>query len=440
MKSRISTCFIIVGLLIALLLGSCNGTPETTTTQPTTSMPPPTTPPTTTQPQELLTVHFIDVGQGDSILIDLDEIEVLIDGGDNSANIVPYLQQHVDGNLEVMVATHPHADHIGGLLDVLSTFQIEQIWHNGDSSTSVTYSNFMNFVQVEGAQVYIGKCGDQITAGELTFNIINPQNLSGSTNNNSLVMSLCYGEVDFLFTGDAEQEAESYMLVQSIVQLPEAEILKVGHHGSRTACCQTFLEITNPETAIYMAKVGNSYGHPHEETMLALSNIGADIYGTDVCGTILVTTDGIVYNVQTEKECDIETTPIATTTTPPPTTTQPPTTTTQVAINVQITFIFYDGIVPSVESDEYVEITNLGTSSVNLLGWRLVDIDEGYPELVFPSYILNPGQSVRVYTNEIHPEYGGFSFGSGKAVWNNSDPDTAVLYDDQGNEVSRRSY
>jgi len=96
--------------------------------------------------------------------------------------------------------------------------------------------------------------------------------------------------------------------------------------------------------------------------------------------------------------------------------------------------------VPRVESDEYVEITNLGTDSVDLAGWVLKDISEGYPSFVFPSYILQPGKGVRVYTNEVHPEYGGFTFGYGKAIWNNTDPDTAALYNAQGQEVSRKSY
>ena len=108
--------------------------------------------------------------------------------------------------------------------------------------------------------------------------------------------------------------------------------------------------------------------------------------------------------------------------------------------NVQITKIFYDGKVARTESDEYVEIKNLGTQPVDLAGWVLKDISEGYPSFTFPSYILQSGKSVRVYTNEIHPEYGGFSFRSGKAVWNNSDPDTAALYNAQGQEVSRKSY
>lgn len=108
--------------------------------------------------------------------------------------------------------------------------------------------------------------------------------------------------------------------------------------------------------------------------------------------------------------------------------------------NVQITKIFYDGLVPYVESDEYVEITNLGSQPINIGSWVLVDIDEGSPSFTFPSYTLNSGESIRVYTNEIHPEYGGFSFGFGQAVWNNTDPDTAVLYDSEGNEVSKKSY
>ena len=107
---------------------------------------------------------------------------------------------------------------------------------------------------------------------------------------------------------------------------------------------------------------------------------------------------------------------------------------------VKITKIFYDGLEPRAESDEYVEIKNLGSEPVDLEGWVIKDISEGYPSFTFPAYILQPGKSIRVYTNEIHPEYGGFSFSSGKAVWNNSSPDTAALYNDQGDEVSRKSY
>ncbi|GAH75777.1 unnamed protein product, partial [marine sediment metagenome] len=111
-----------------------------------------------------------------------------------------------------------------------------------------------------------------------------------------------------------------------------------------------------------------------------------------------------------------------------------------VGSDVQITYIYYDGKVPSVESDEYVEITNLGTEPQDLAGWILIDISEGRPWFIFPSYVLTPGKSVRVYTNEIHPEYGGFSFRYGKAIWNNSVPDTAALFNAEGLKVSQKSY
>ena len=123
-----------------------------------------------------------------------------------------------------------------------------------------------------------------------------------------------------------------------------------------------------------------------------------------------------------------------------PTTTTPPTPTTTVVPNVQITHIFYDGLVPRVESDEYVEITNLGDEPQDLAGWILKDISEGYPSFTFPSYILAPGKSIRVYTNEYHPEWGGFSFEYSQAIWNNTEPDIAVLYDNQGREVFQISY
>jgi beta-lactamase superfamily II metal-dependent hydrolase len=246
-----------------------------------------------------LTVHFIDVGQGDAILVDYGTYEVLIDGGSSSPGVVSYLNSYVDGPLEVMVATHPHADHIGGLTAVLGAFQVQQIWSNGEPSTSQTYTNFMSAVQAEGAEAHVARRGDQISVSDLTFKVLNPTNVFGSTNNNSIVLSLSYGQVDFLFEGDAEQEAETSIIAAGLI--PDVEILKVGHHASRTASSATFLAAAKPEAAIYMAGTGNGYGHPHAETIAALQAIGATIYGTDVKGDIVVTTDGQTYNVTTEK-------------------------------------------------------------------------------------------------------------------------------------------
>ena len=280
-------------------------TPEPTLPPAPSPTPEPTSPPaptpTPSPTTQELKVHFIDVGQGDSILIDFGDIEILIDGGNKSPGVVTYLADYVDGALEAIIATHPHADHIGGLIAVLNAFEIEEIWLNGDTSTSKTYAEFMAAVQAEDAVVNIGKRGDKINVGELSLLILNPATLDGTTNNNSIVLSLQYGNVDFLFTGDAEQEAEAAMLVSGVVPVPDVEILKVGHHGSRTASSRDFLTATSPEVAIYMAGKGNSYGHPHQETITALTEVGAEIYGTDIHGTIVVTTDGKAYTLQLEK-------------------------------------------------------------------------------------------------------------------------------------------
>ncbi|MFH0729367.1 MAG: hypothetical protein V2B19_23890 [Pseudomonadota bacterium] len=119
-------------------------------------------------------------------------------------------------------------------------------------------------------------------------------------NNNSVVLRLVFGKVSFLFTGDAQADAESSMLISSVSPV-KATILKVGHHGSRTASSPAFLSVVQPEVAVYSAGAGNSYGHPHPETMAALLAVGATIYGTDVNGPVVVTTDGITYKVEAAK-------------------------------------------------------------------------------------------------------------------------------------------
>lgn len=242
-----------------------------------------------------LTIYFIDVGQGDSILLDLGDTEVLIDGGNESSSVVSYINHYVDGPIEVMVATHPHADHIGGLIEVLNAFEVDEIWLNGDTSPYAFYSKFMSAVSAEGAQVHETKRGDTIQAGNLTFSVLHPVNLGTDINNNSIVLSLSYGQVDFLFAGDAEKAAEGSMLADGVV--PSVEILKVGHHGSRTASSMQFSQVIEPECAVYMAGLGNKYKHPHEETIANLCEMGADIYGTDIHGTIIIMTDGLTYSV-----------------------------------------------------------------------------------------------------------------------------------------------
>ena len=254
-------------------------------------------------PSQNLTVHIIDVGQGDAILIDMGITEILIDGGEKNTGAADYIRPYVDGALEVIVATHAHTDHIGGLIDVLARYQVNDIWLNGDNATSATFAQFMSSVNGEGASIWEAERGNVIHAGNLAFTVLNPARpLFSDQNNNSIVISLKYGDIDFLLTGDAENRAEAAMLAQSVVPVPRVEILKAGHHGSRTASSPDFLNVIRPEVAVYSAATGNSYGHPHKETIINLDNIGAKIYGTDVHGTVVITTDGKTYTVQTAKQ------------------------------------------------------------------------------------------------------------------------------------------
>jgi len=211
MKRFLLAVVLIIGVILVAACNPTNTQPITTPTTPTsisepTDEPSPTPSPTTSPeptnpPTGELKVHFIDVGQGDAILIDLQDTEILIDGGDRSPGVTRYLNQYIDGALEVMVATHPHADHIGGLIAVLNAFTVDQVWYNGDTSESKTYSDFMSGVNAEGAEVHTARLHDVIKAGDLELYVHHPANLKGSTNNNSIVLHLAYGDIDFLFTG-----------------------------------------------------------------------------------------------------------------------------------------------------------------------------------------------------------------------------------------------
>jgi len=218
--------FLVVLSLLALVSGiiGCETTPAPAPAPTPSPEPIPTPTPVPTAKE--LEVHFIDVGQGDAILIDLHDIEVLIDGGNESPGVVTYLKNYVDGPLEVMIATHPHADHIGGLIDVLANYEVKQIWHNGDTATSKTYSDFMSAVNAKNAKVFQAVGGNTIETDGLVLKVLHPANLKDTTNNNSIVLYLAHGQIDFLFTGDAEKEAEGAMLVAAGIPVPNVEILK----------------------------------------------------------------------------------------------------------------------------------------------------------------------------------------------------------------------
>jgi competence protein ComEC len=256
--------------------------------------------PNPTTPQSRLDVYFFDVGQGDAILVDYGAYEMLIDGGEGDAGISRLIRQYVDGDLDVVVATHPHSDHIGGLPGVMAAFKVDSFWYNGEGSTTSIASILMSSAKNECAFMNVGRRDAQIHLGDVSLKVLNPTfRLSNNANNNSLVLKLDYGRIAFLFEGDAEKEAEA-SIIDSGTAL-KADILKVGHHGSSTSSSKSYLAKVMPSTAVYMAGAGNDYGHPHSETIASLREVGAAIYGTDVNGTVRIATDGNTYTVHTSR-------------------------------------------------------------------------------------------------------------------------------------------
>lgn len=251
---------------------------------------------------DALQVHFIDVGQGDAILIVTpDGKTALIDGGEAGSGVLEYLRSQGIERLDLMVATHPHSDHIGGLVDVLHEIPVAEVVTNGQMHTSSTYENFLDAIATAQAVYTEVQRGDQIQLGALTCDVLHPTSGEGDDfNNASVVLRLVYKQVAFLFVGDAEAKAEADILDSG--QPLHATVLKVGHHGSRSSSTPDFLARVQPEVAIYGAGTGNSYRHPHAETLAALEQIGAQVYGTDVNGTIVVTSDGSTYTVEVTRQ------------------------------------------------------------------------------------------------------------------------------------------
>ena len=258
-------------LLALCLLTGCAITPPAS---------PETTAPPTASGADTLTVHYIDVGQADCALLECDGEYMLIDGGnvEDSSLVVSYLESQGVEELSAVVCTHAHEDHVGGLPGVLAVYPTEAVYAPTRTYSSGCFDDFVYYSDQQGLTIQIPEPGDAFSLGGASVTVLGPVQSYADPNNTSIVLRVQFGDTRFLFTGDMETTAENDMLDYGMDV--QADVLKVGHHGSNTSTGYRFLYEVDPTYAVISVGAGNSYGHPHEEPLSRLQDSGVSLYRT----------------------------------------------------------------------------------------------------------------------------------------------------------------
>lgn len=353
-------------------------------------------------------VHFLDVGQGDSIFIEsANGKTMLVDGGVKGAGqqVVSYLKELGVNKLDIVVATHPDADHIGGLIPVLQSIDIGQFYDSGKVHTSQTFEEMLTLIDTKNIPYHVPTTGENIAFDDdLTVKVLNANEHATDNNDASIVLKIVYGNVSFLLTGDAGIALEKDMLQNDV----QATFLKAGHHGSNTSSSEKFIQAVHPEVTVLSYGEGNKYGHPHAEVVERLQAVGSKIYATAEAGTVIVSTDGVNYDMHSKEWSG------AIVSTPPN------------ATNVEI--------VSKDLMDEIVGIKNNGSEAVSLKDWQLISI-EGNQVFQFPNVTLQPGKIIYVTSGTNAREGQSYLKWTKKQIWLN-DGDAAQLKNAKGELVS----
>lgn len=247
-------------------------------------------------------VHFIDVGQGDGILIETVAGNVLVDAGNwNGRQVLDYLHQQQITHLDLVIATHPDADHIGQLPLILNQLTVNEIWMNGVESTSKTFENTLNIIDEKNIIYYEPEVGDGIDFGDVAIDVLGPITKTGDANRDSIVVKVTHGSNALLLTGDAGVNEEQALITRFGREL-ESDILKLGHHGSNTSTSQAFLNAVKPSIAIVSASANNSYGHPHADVLARVIQATINVYQTSKHGDIVFQSDGEVIKLIKAKD------------------------------------------------------------------------------------------------------------------------------------------
>ncbi len=251
-------------------------------------------------------IDFIDVGQGDSALVQCDGRYMLIDGGNSSKSslIYSFLKARSISNIDVIVASHEDADHIGGLSGALNYAKVGTAYCSVTEGDTKAFESFKKYLAEQGKSITVPKAGESFSLGSASVTVLGPIKKSSNANDNSIVLRIVYGKTSFLFTGDAQQDEE-----QSIIDsrgMIESTVLKVAHHGSDSSTGYRFLREVAPEYAVISVSADNSYGHPTENVLSRLRDAGAKVYRTDMQGDITCVSDGktVIFSTKKNKDAD----------------------------------------------------------------------------------------------------------------------------------------
>lgn len=359
------------------------------------------------RPHDLF-IHMIDVGQGDSLFIELPNGEtMLIDAGvrDAGDTVIDYLHALEVTTIDYVIGTHPDADHIGGLVKVIPAFAIRNIYLPDKPHNTQLFKELLETIEHSDLEIDIGEAGVTIVdtvIGDLPLKVEiispHPERVEGYDNNNaSIVLRITYGDKRFLFMGDAEGPVEADLLNDGIDL--QADVLKVGHHGSRTSTTEAFLQAVKPSIALISAGEGNQYGHPHQEVLNRLTDRGIQIFRTDELGTVIVSSNGYAIFVNDDELSD-----------PGP---KEPVT------------LYINEVMPHPESgEEWIELYNPNDESIPIGKYFILDEAENRIEI--ERGVVIPAQGFYVlYLNRV--------------ILNN-DRDTVYLYDVWGQLLDQFSY